>query len=172
MGKVVIVNKKDQVLGEESRNVAHQVNGLLHRGFIVLIFNQKRELLLVKRSKKKMLWSLFWDGCCSHPRLGEGYIKAGERRLKEELGFSCQLKHIDKFYYRAVYQDVGSEEEICAVLEGKYNGQIKPDSEEVADYRWIDLEELEKEIKTRPEIFVPWLKLIIRKPVKEDDEKN
>lgn len=158
MEKVVIVNKKDQVLGEVKRDASHKVKGTLHRGFIIFIFNKKRELLLLKRSKIKKLWPLFWDGCCSHPKLGESYIKAGERRLEEELGFSCKLEYIEKFYYRSVYKNIGSEEEICAVLNGKYDGQIRPNTKEVAEYCWLNLEKLRKEIKEKPEIFTPWLK--------------
>lgn len=161
--KVVVVNKKDQVLKTVERSKAHQVNGLLHRGFAVFIFNNKGELLLTKRSKKKELWPLFWDNsCCSHPKSGESHVQAGERRLKEELGFSCQLKYLDKFYYRAVYKNVGSEEEICAVLVGKYDEEIKPDPGEIADFRWVRLDELKEEIKKNPELFTPWLKKAVR----------
>ncbi len=158
MEKVVTVDRQDRVLGEEERLKAHQVKGALHRGFTALVFNKKGELLLLKRSKKKQLWPLFWDGCCSHPKLGESYFVAGERRLKEELGFSCKLKYVDKFYYRAIYKNVGSEEEVCAVMRGDYDGEIKPNPDEVAEYRWVNLEKLKKEIKEEPEVFTPWLK--------------
>ena len=172
MEKVVIVDRQDKVLGEEERRKAHKVKGVLHRGFIVLVFNKKRELLLLKRSKKKRLWPLFWDSCCSHPRLEESYIEAGERRLRKEAGFSCQLKYQGKFYYRAVYENIGSEEEICAVMLGKYDGKLKPNPEEVAEYRWVSLQDLKKEIKEEPEIFTPWLKLAIKKLANKDNETN
>lgn len=157
MEKVVIVNQKGQVLGEAERDASHQLKAVLHRGFMTLVFNQKGELLLLKRSKKKKLWPLFWDGCCSHPRLGESYLEAGERRLKEELRFACKLKQRFKFYYHAVYKNIGSEKEICAVLAGQYDGKVKPNPEEVAEYRWVNLEKLKKEIKERPDVFAPWL---------------
>lgn len=158
MDKVVIVDRKDKVLKELTRDEAHGIDGVLHQGFMILIFNQKRELLLSQRSKKKKLWPLFWDGCCSHPRLGESYLQAGERRLKEELGFSCKLKFVGKFYYRSVYKNIGSEEEICAILEGKSDNEIKPNPEEVVSHRWVSLGKLTEEIKEKPEIFTPWLK--------------
>jgi len=157
MSKVITVNRQDKILTKKEKLQAHQVDGILHRGFIVLVKNKKGEILLVQRSKKKLLWPLYWDGCCSHPKPGETYLQAGERRLKEELGFTCPLKYLGKFYYRAVYQDVGSEEEICAVLTGCYNGQIKPNPEEIAAYRWLKIKDLKKEIQEKPKIFVPWL---------------
>lgn len=156
MSQIVLVNRKDEALGASSREKAHRVSGLLHRGFISLIFNKQGELLLVKRSQKKELWPLFWDGCCSHPRPGEDYVAAAERRLKEELGFTCQLKYVNKFYYRSVYKNVGSEEEICAILKGQYDGQVMPNPDEIAAHRWIKMKDLKKEMQEKPEIFAPW----------------
>lgn len=156
MQKVIVVNKQDQILGVASREKAHRVSGLLHRGFITLIFNSQGDLLLVKRSQKKMLWPLFWDGCCSHPLKGEDYVEAAERRLQDELNFSCPLEYVDKFYYQSVYKNVGSEEEICAILKGQYDGKIIPNPDEIADYRWIKMKDLKKEMKQNPEAFAPW----------------
>lgn len=158
MSQVILVNRQDKVIGAASRQKAHRVKGLLHRGFISLIFNQQGELLLVKRSQKKQLWPLFWDGCCSHPRSAETNVQAAERRLKEELGFTCSLECVDKFYYRSVYENVGGEEEICAILTGQYYGKITPDPDEIAEYRWIKMAGLKKEMKNQPEAFAPWLK--------------
>lgn len=167
MAKVIVVDRQDKILAENNRDVCHQVSGILHRGFVVLLFNQKGELLLVQRSKKKKLWPLFWDGCCSHPRRGESYTRAAERRLQEELGLTCPLKYLGKFYYRAVYKKVGSEEEICAVLKGQYDGPVKPNPDEIADYRWIKMKDLKKEIKEQSRAFAPWLKLAIAKCLKD-----
>lgn len=162
MEKLVVVSRQDQILGSKEKDACHFLKGLLHRGFSVFVFNKKGEVLLQKRSKSKKLWPGFWSNtCCSHPQPGETYIQAGERRLKEELGFTCKLKNLGKFYYRAVYKNVGSENEICAVLVGKHKGRVRPDPQEVTDFRWIQFEQLKQEIKEKPEIFTPWLKKAI-----------
>jgi len=147
------------------------------------------ELLLQKRSQYKKLWPFFWSNtCCSHlsvegkgcfepgssdifepgsgreqKAFGKGeLIKQAERRLEEEMGFTVPLKEIGKLYYQAQYKDVGSEHEITHLLLGKYDGQeIKPDPQEAADYRWLSLVDLKKEIKNKPEEFTPWFKKII-----------
>lgn len=158
--KVVLVDKKDNKLGLEEKKKAHLKDGLLHRAFMVFVFNDKGELLLQKRSKEKMLWPLYWDSsCASHPFDKETYITSGERRLKEELGFSCPLSYFTKFYYYSKYKDVGSEKEICAILIGVYSGKIKEDSKEVAEYQWISLPELKKKIEEKPGNYTPWLKI-------------
>jgi isopentenyl-diphosphate delta-isomerase len=163
--KLLVVDKKDRIIGTESKEKCHQGRGILHRAFSILIFNKRRELLLTKRSKFKKLWPLFWDNfCSSHPLKGESYEVAGQKRLKRELGFSCKLKLVDKFFYQARYKNIGSENEICALLIGKYNSpKIKSDSKEIADWRWINLKELKKDIRKDPRKYTPWLKIDLKK---------
>ena len=85
--KLILVDKYDNVLGYKSKAECHEGEGILHRAFSIFIFNDKNQLLLQKRSAKKLLWPLYWsNSCCSHPRKGENYETATHRRLKEELG--------------------------------------------------------------------------------------
>lgn len=163
MKKLIAVNKQDKILGYKTWQECHSLKSILHRAFSIFVVNNKGEILLQKRSKYKPLWPLFWSNtCCSHPRKGETIKEVAERRLKEELGFTTLLKEIFKFSYRAVYKNIGSENEVCTVLVGKYNGKITPNKKEVADYRWISLTQLKKEIKEKPEIFTPWFRKIIK----------
>ncbi len=159
MDKLITVNRQDKILGYQDKEACHTLKGVLHRAISVFVFNQKGQILLQKRSQKKKLWPGFWsNSCCSHPRPGESYLQAGERRLKEELGFTCSLKYLDKFYYRAVYKNIGSENEICAVLVGKHDGEVEPNPDEVEAIRWIGFKQLKQELKEEPELFTPWFK--------------
>lgn len=159
MEKLIVVNRQDKILGFKDKDVCHSLKGVLHRGFSVFVFNKKGKVLLQKRSQKKKFWPGLWSNtCCSHPRPRETSLQAGERRLKEELGFTCQLKYLGRFHYRAVYKNVGSENEICTVLVGKHNGKLNPNPKEVADFRWVQFEQLKQELKEKPEAFTPWLK--------------
>jgi len=166
--KLLLVNKEDKIIGTESKEECHKGNGILHRAFSVLIFNKTNEILLTQRSKFKKLWPFFWDNTCSsHPLKGQSYIQAGQKRLKEELGFSCSLKLIDKFQYQASYKNIGSENEICALLIGEYNqGKIKPDSKEIADWKWLDLKKLQEDFEKNPQRYTPWLKIGLEKYLK------
>ena len=123
MKKLLLVNKKDEVIGFETKEKCHAGKGILHRAFSVYLFNNKGQLLIQQRSKFKKLWPLYWaNTCCSHPRKNEGYVGAGERRLKEELGIISPLKMVGKFQYQVRYKNIGSENELCAILIGEYNG--------------------------------------------------
>jgi len=156
MEKLILVDENDKEIGTEEKIAAHLGQGKLHRAFAFFIYNEKGEFLLQKRSNEKMLWPLFWDSGASHPYQNEGYEEAGERRLKEELGFDCVLKLVGKFQYQAVFENVGSENEICAVLVGEHNGEVKPNPAEVADWKWVDIKEIKEDIAQNPQIYAPW----------------
>lgn len=146
---------------------AHQDRGVWHYAFSIIVLNKENKLLLQQRSKNKKLWPLFWSNtCCSHLKYEKNkkpdLIKQAEKRLKEEMGFSLKLKHLFSFSYKAKYKNVGIEKEHLAVLLGRYKkGKIKPDTKEVVAYKWVDLNQLKKEIKQNSSKFSPWFKKII-----------
>jgi len=175
--KIIAVDENNKFLKFVNKDIAHQVKGILHRAFSIFIFNSCGELLLQQRSKYKKLWPLYWSNtCCSHPKANakdakrentenvkKNLTKQAEKRLKEEMGFTCKLKPLFKFYYKAVYKKTGSENELCTVFLGRYQGQrIVPDEKEAADYRWLSLDRLNKKINENPGIYTPWLKKMIK----------
>jgi len=163
MVKLVKVNRKDEEIGLEDKLKCHLGRGILHRAFTIFVFNSKNQLLIQKRSKEKLLWPLVWEASCSsHPVKGESHIAAGKKRLKKELGFDCGLKFLDKFEYRVKYKNIGSEYEICALLTGRYNGKVKPNKKEVADWKWVDLKKLKKDIAKKSAEYAPWLKIALK----------
>ena len=98
--KVILVDLKDNQIGTMDKMDAH-VNGVLHRAFSVLIFNDNGEILLQQRALHKYHSGGLWTNtCCSHPFPGEEIIDAGKRRLFEEMGFKCELTSIGSFTYQ------------------------------------------------------------------------
>ncbi len=164
--KVVVVNKNDKEISFLGKIKAHK-KGKLHRAFSIFVFNDQGELLIQKRSKHKLLWPEFWSNTvCSHPLPKEETIDAAQRRLKEEFGFSTELGLEYRFQYYAEYGDVGIEHELCHVLIGNYNGKVKPDKKEIADYKWININKLKQQIKRSPDKFTPWFKKEFKELVK------
>ncbi len=164
MVKLILVDKKNRKKGLADKKQAHLGQGRLHRAFTVLIFNAKKELLIQKRSRNKFLWPLVWEASCSsHPLPGEKSLSAAKKRLKKELGFSCSLQLKTWFHYQARYKNIGSENEVCAIFTGEYNGPVRPDPGEVEDYRWLSLKKIKKESVSQPEKYAPWLKISLTK---------
>lgn len=158
---VVLVNHEDQVLGLMEKQQAH-INGLLHRAFSVFIFNEKGEMLLQKRAKKKYHSPGKWtNAVCSHPRNGETYLEGANRRLYEELGIKAELLEKFHFIYKANVGDGLWEHELDHVFTGVYNLDFNLNADEVEEIRFISLEDLEAEIAQYPEQFTEWFKIIL-----------
>lgn len=166
MEQVVLVDSDDHPIGLRGKVEAHLGEGQLHRAFTALVFDSTGRVLAARRSRYKMLWPLVWDGsCASHVRDEESYRSAGERRLLEELGFTCSLREVDKFIYRSPYKSVGVEYEICATLTGNYQGEVRANPDEISEWTWADVHELMKAFRASPESHVPWFVLALSRLV-------
>ena len=161
--KVILVDENDQKIGLMPKQEAH-IKGVLHRAFSVFIFNQKNELMLQQRAFHKYHTPGLWaNTCCSHQRDGESSIEAGKRRLFEEMGFTADIKETTTFIYKAPFDNGLTEHELDHILVGNFDGDPKINPEEVASWKWMDLEEVKKDIKTNPDIYTPWFKIIFDK---------
>ena len=162
---ILLVDENDNVIGKEEKVKCHLGGGILHRAFTLMVFNDKNELLITKRSQEKMLWPGIWDGSISsHPNEGETYEDAGRRRLPQELGVeSDDVKFLFKIRYQTAYKDVGSENEIDAALVVKDINEVFPDEKEISEYKYVDLKALEEDMKNGPEKYAPWFIMIFEK---------
>ena len=160
--KVILVDKEDNQIGTMPKLEAHE-RALLHRAFSVFIFNEKGELMLQRRALHKYHSPGLWTNtCCSHQRVGETNIEAGKRRLYEEMGFSCELEDTFWFIYKASFDNGLTEHELDHVMIGKYDGEPKINPAEVAEYKWMTLDDLKTDMKEHPEKYTAWFKIIFQ----------
>jgi len=177
---ILIVDEQDRETGYMEKMEVHK-KGVLHRAFSVMIFNNQGELLLQKRAKNKYHSPGLWtNSCCSHQREGETLNEAVSRRVKEELGISCECKEVFKFKYKAEFDNGLIEHEIDHVFIGNYNGNVFPNQDEVEDVCWVSLDKLNREINENPECFTYWFKILmmqekmqlIGRQIAEDKNEN
>ena len=154
---VVLVNEMDEELGTMEKLEAHR-RGELHRALSIFLFDDQGRVLLQKRADGKYHSAGLWTNtCCSHPRPDEMIVDAAHRRLMEEMRIATALEPQFSFIYRA---DVGEdmiEHELDHVFFGSWSGSPAPDPMEVADWKYVALEELEKELSVHPDHFTAWL---------------
>jgi isopentenyl-diphosphate delta-isomerase len=156
---VIIVNVRDEIIGVEEKIKAHS-DGVLHRAFSIFIFNAAGQLLLQQRAHNKYHSKGLWSNtCCGHPRPGESIVDASLRRLSEEMGFVCEVRESFKFIYRAEVGDGLVEHEYDHVLVGRFDGDPAPNSDEVDDWKWVDLTTLQLNMREDPDIFTYWFRL-------------
>lgn len=158
--KVILVDTDDNPIGTMPKLEAHE-KALLHRAFSVFILNQKGQLMLQQRALHKYHSPGLWTNtCCSHQREGEENIAAGMRRLKEEMGFTTSLQTLFSFIYKAPFDNGLTEHELDHVLLGHYESAPIINTEEVADWKWMDLEDVAQQINESPQEFTVWFKII------------
>jgi isopentenyl-diphosphate delta-isomerase len=169
--KVILVDENDRQLGLMGKLEAHK-KGLLHRAFSIFIFNRKGELLIQQRALTKYHSAGEWaNTCCSHQREGESTLEAAHRRLHEEMGFDTELKEVFSFTYKQKFGNGLTEHEFDHVVFGKYDQIPVPNPEEVADWKYISLSDLEKDIQLHPENYTIWLRIAL-KEVQSYFQKN
>jgi len=164
---ILLVDENDKEVGIGEKIKTHQ-EGKLHRAFSIFVFNSKGELLLQRRAKSKYHSGGLWTNtCCSHQRAGEPLEKVVHRRLKEEMGFDCELKEVFSFTYKVKFDNDLFEHEYDHVFIGNFDGEPVPSPEEVDEWKWVDLEELKKSIRENPDSYTYWLKMSIDKVISQ-----
>lgn len=160
---VILVDKQDNPVGLMEKIEAHE-KAVLHRAFSVFVFNKQGELMLQQRAKHKYHSPLLWTNtCCSHQRDGETNIEAGKRRLQEEMGFECDLQEVFSFVYKAPFDNGLTEHELDHVMVGFYDENPVVNKDEVATFKWMQLEEVKKDIALNPNEYTAWFKIIFEK---------
>jgi len=157
--QLILVDEQDNPIGTCEKMEAHR-KGLLHRAFSVFIFDAHGRMLLQQRALSKYHSGGLWtNACCSHPFPGEDNLTAATRRLKEELGFTTSLRKAFDFYYRASFDNGLTEHEFDHVFVGQYEGALEVNPQEVMDYCFLSLEEIENQLETRPDRYTEWFKI-------------
>ena len=159
--EVILVNEDDAQTGTMEKMEAHQ-QGLLHRAFSIFIFNSKGDFLLQQRASGKYHNGGLWTNtCCSHPLPGEAILTAANRRLLEEMGFTTALSPAFTFIYKATFSNGLTEHEFDHVFTGIYDSEIKADENEVCDYCFKSISDIEASLQTHPQKYTEWFKIAL-----------
>ena len=167
---VVLVDSRDKALGVEEKMKAHQNGGKLHRAVSAFIFNSNKELLVQKRADSKYHAPGKWSNtCCTHPREGESPEEAVHRRLREEMGFDCEMKKVLELVYKANVGEGLTEHEFDHVFVGTYDGEPQPVRGEVSEVKWAAIGELKADMNNNPTHYTPWFLILLPKLLKVID---
>ena len=157
--EVILVDTEDNEVGVMEKMQVHQL-GLLHRAFSIFIFNGYGEMLLQQRADQKYHNGGLWTNtCCSHPFPGETTLVAAQRRLRQEMGFSADLRKLFDFTYKATFENGLTEHEFDHVFIGKYDGVINPDPLEVKSFSYRNINLITSQVESSPNEFTPWFRI-------------
>lgn len=134
----IVVDRNDNILGYKTRRECHHDKTLIHRTVGVLIFNDKGQLLLQKRSETKDMEPGLWCISASgHVIKGQTDAAAAHRELQEELGVDVPLTFFTKFI-----TENDRETERAALFKGESNGPFALDIDEVSEIKFFDPREI------------------------------
>ena len=168
--QVVAVDSNDEENGTVNRLEAHTGDGIRHRAFTCLVFDETGRLLLAQRAPDKRLWDTHWDGTvASHPKPGESQKTATRHRLGDELGVTPEQftdpRVTDRFEYKRHYENAGLEWEVCAVLKTTLTDPaLDPDEAEIAGLLWADYDHLHDNPEWYRQLrLCPWFEIAMRR---------
>lgn len=149
-----IVNNEDIVIGQAMRSLVHQ-QGLQHRGVHVFLFNEQGEMLIQKRSADRANSPSLLDCSVSeHVKAGENYLDAVVRGLREEMG----VEGIELSLHGKIQMEYGpNDNEISEIYLGKLgNKEVRFDPEEIAEIKFMSLDEIQAGITNKKETYCGW----------------
>ena len=170
--KVILVDSDDKPLGLMEKMKAHENGGTLHRAISVYIFNSKNQIMMQQRADHKYHSGSLWTNtCCTNCYEGESAEYSAHRSLKVEMGFDCELKEVFSLIYKTEVGEELTEHEFLHVFFGRYDLDPKANPEEVKNWKWMGLEELEKDAEANPNNYTNWLKLLLKGRLHGEIEK-
>ncbi|KAI8995658.1 Isopentenyldiphosphate isomerase [Trametes punicea] len=182
--RCILVDEEDRALGAADKKTCHLMEninkGLLHRAFSAFVFRPSDgKLLLQQRASEKITFPDMWTNtCCSHPlddfeqekiekdQLGVRF--AASRKLEHELGIPQSQTPVDEFqyltriHYLAPSDGLWGEHEVDYILFLTADVTVKPNLNEIRDYKYVDKAELQAMFEDPSNTFTPWFKLIAR----------
>ena len=145
-----LVNEMGETIGKATRKECHSGSKQLHPVSHLHIFNDAGELYLQKRSMTKDIQPGKWDTAVGgHIDYGETVEEALRREVREELGITA---FTPQFITRYVFESA-IEKELVNTFRTIYNGEIKPDTEELDGGRFWSLEEIKSNLGQN--VFTP-----------------
>jgi isopentenyl-diphosphate delta-isomerase type 1 len=152
-----VVNERDEVIGQQRRSEVHRL-GLRHRAVHVLIFNQRGEVFLQKRSMSKDTFPGAWDSSASgHVDSGESYDVCAVREVREELGLTVAAPP-ERLFKLAACLETGQEHVWVYRYHAEGPFQLNPD--EIEGGGWFAPAVLTRWMEEQPQAFASSLRLI------------
>jgi isopentenyldiphosphate isomerase len=148
-----IVNNDDEVIGTELKSKKRGL-GFISRVVAIIIRDSTYQYLICKRSAHKADVPDKWDlAAAGNVEVGETYENAAKRELSEELGFTCDLNLLDKYYQE--FDDKGTTLKFFVAIYLGISNEIPELNDELAECKKQTFDDLDKNIRAHPESFCP-----------------
>lgn len=138
-----IINENGEVIGLAPRSEIHGNPSLMHRVVHVLVFNEKGDILLQKRSMNKDVAPGKWDTSVGgHVNPGEDLLCSAMREMEEELGIKG--KDLEYLYYYVHTNPY--ETEHVTTFGVVHNGPVTFNREEIEEVRFWSIDDIKESL--------------------------
>lgn len=152
-----VVDDRDRVIGKQTRQEVHR-RGLKHRAVHVLVFNERGEVYLQKRSFKKDTFPGAWDSSASgHLDSGETYDACVVREAREEIGLFLHRTPKRLFKIEACAQ---TGQEFVWVYRSESNGPFRLNLDELECGAFFKADHVNRWMAERPRDFADAFRLV------------
>lgn len=152
-----VVDDRDRVIGKQTRQEVHR-RGLKHRAVHVLVFNERGEVYLQKRSFKKDTFPGAWDSSASgHLDSGETYDACAVREAREEIGLFLHRTPKRLFKIEACPQ---TGQEFVWVYRSESNGPFRLNLDELECGAFFKADHINRWMAERPRDFADAFRLV------------
>jgi len=140
---IAVVDEHDNFIENKPRQEVHE-QGLRHRAVHILVFNDKQQIFLQKRSLNKDVNAGLWDtSAAGHVDSDESYLTCAKRETIEELGV-CINKTLTYLFKLPALPETGME--FVQVFRCVHNGPFILEAGEIDDGQWFTSQEIDKRI--------------------------
>ena len=160
MDNVTLLAEDGTAVGVLPKSEVHTTDTPLHLAFSCYVQDREGRLLVTRRALGKRTWPGVWtNSFCGHPQPGEDMIDAVRRRGADELGIRVTdiRLALPDYRYRAVDASGIVENEVCPVPVAVVDEQPSANPDEVAEWEWVDVDDLLAAVVRTPFAFSPWL---------------
>jgi len=155
-----VVNENDEIIDIKTRGEIHAL-GLMHRSVHILVFNNKDQLFIQKRSMSKDNEPGLWDSSAAgHVDSGEDYHGCAIRELEEELGVRLTTS-LEQLFRLPASTITGMEH--CIVYRTINEGPFELQPEEIDEGAWIDNGEMDRRVRAEDPALTRVLRFIWEK---------
>lgn len=150
-----IYDKNNKLTGESiDRKEVHE-KGLWHREAVVIVMNEKKQILLQKRSYHTHNYPGKWGLMAGHVFSGDNPKKTAIRELKEEIGLKALPK--DLKFIKIYIKNTKSNKAfvyIYLLITNKKESDFKIQKEELTEVKYYNIKTLIKRIKENDKSLV------------------
>lgn len=160
MDHVTLLADDGTAIGTRPKSEVHTRDTPLHLAFSCYVFDSRGRVLVTRRALGKRTWPGVWtNSFCGHPRPDEEMTTAVRRHGLGELGLHVTDLRVvlPDYRYRAVDASGIVENEICPVHVAVVEGDPLADPDEVAEWTWVEVDDLIGAAARTPFAFSPWM---------------